>query len=712
VLVVLGGVLGAGIMFATTYIYILDNPASMERIVVNKITSAFSKALTFEGRRKVYAKLPEINVPVPSSPPKEWNTALWAKAVSDALDEAESSWILMARASMRKELLQEALKFPHAADKLHAVREVLPASVERNVLVQDVLDDELAKTGWLDAALLEANPPATELDSADIRTRILVSAVSYFPGAVNRLVQFLEDPSLISVFAQEPKHVQTALESLLRVYRDAIDSDKTREFTLQRALQTTIDVLPTLSDMGPWQLYVRAIEDDLLGPLARDARVTPDILFQVKAVFLALPSEIQARILLRALRHPLARATSVTADEQAVVVRDLLSSGGVVSVKLGQVLAEDPKVPMSYRRLLGSLRDSNEPMSVAAFWHAIPRSLRRRITKLGPCLGVGSVKQVHKAMFDDGSVCAVAVLRANVEEEALASLTALEVSEDVGVVSKRLGRLVYGEFNLFGEGEALAEFASTKIGRHRLFRVVGVHHHSPKCLVEEIAEGPTLAAMLDCPLPANAPRAVVQRRERTKQLLTEYHRTVFDAFVSDGLIHSDIHLGNAVVQDLPSGELGLVLFDVGQWERIGFADTKGLLWVLSAISTLERRVALRDVALSSLAEVSGLAFDAPGQPLRARLELAFSDAIKPFDDGTVPDQRQAYFLFLRACERHGVNLPKGAFAVAKMLDSMTSQTVQLGLPNVIEDAIEGFLRRHLTWTETASLLRGSIRAKF
>jgi len=305
----------------------------------------------------------------------------------------------------------------------------------------------------------------------------------------------------------------------------------------------------------------------------------------------------------------------VTPDEQAEVVRDLLSSGGVVSVKLGQVLAEDPKVPISYRRLLGSLRDSNEPMSVAAFWHAVPKTLRSRIKKLGPCLGVGSVKQVHRALFDDGKEYAVAVLRANVEEEALASLNALESSQDVGVVAQRLGRLVYGEFNLFSEGEALADFASTKVGMHALFRVVKVVHHSPKCLVEEIADGPTLAQVLEKPLRPDASPQSVEYIVKTKKLLTEYHRTVFKAFVGDGMIHSDIHLGNAVVQTLPTGELGLVLFDVGQWERIGFADTKGLLWVLSAISTVQRRVALRDVALTSLTEVSSLTSgsDVPGE---------------------------------------------------------------------------------------------------
>lgn len=104
----------------------------------------------------------------------------------------------------------------------------------------------------------------------------------------------------------------------------------------------------------------RAIEADLLGPLRRDAQIPEEILLQVKQVFLALPSRIQARILLTAIQHPAAR--TAWADETngedggksndsddcregtAEMVRDLLSAGGVVAVKLAQVIAEDPRV--------------------------------------------------------------------------------------------------------------------------------------------------------------------------------------------------------------------------------------------------------------------------------------------------------------------------------------------------------------------------------
>merc|ERR1712048_696127 len=122
-------------------------------------------------------------------------------------------------------------------------------------------------------------------------------------------------------------------------------------------------------------------------------------------------------------------------------------------------------------------------MEANAFWHAIPSSIREHITHLGPRLGTGSVKQVHRASFADGTEYAVAVLRSDVEDEALASLSALEAAPELAPVASRLKHLVYGEFNLFAEGEALGDFAATEIGRNDRFRVVRVKHNSPRCLI-------------------------------------------------------------------------------------------------------------------------------------------------------------------------------------------------------------------------------------
>ena len=135
----------------------------------------------------------------------------------------------------------------------------------------------------------------------------------------------------------------------------------------------------------------------------------------------------------------------------------------------------------------------------------------------------------------------------------------------------------------------------------------------------------------------------------------------------------------------------LILFDVGQWERIGLADTKALLWILGSISSLDRRVSLKEVALENLSKVSSLHLDSDSMNesekkklIKEKLNTSYVEAIQPFEDGTFPDQRQAYMLFLRACERNQIVLPKGAFAVAKMIDGMLSQKQQFNLHDVAE----------------------------
>ena len=91
--------------------------------------------------------------------------------------------------------------------------------------------------------------------------------------------------------------------------------------------------------------------------------------------------------------------------------------------------------------------------------------------------------------------------------------------------------------------------------------------------------------------------------------------------------------------------------------------------------------------------------------------MSTSEAIAPFEDGTLPDQRQAYMLFLRACERNGVDLPQGAFSVAKMIDGMLSQKDQFGLFDVAEESIGKFLKKQMSWWELSSVMKGQIATK-
>ena len=150
------------------------------------------------------------------------------------------------------------------------------------------------------------------------------------------------------------------------------------------------------------------------------------------------------------------------------------------------------------------------------------------------------------------------------------------------------------------------------------------------------------------------------------------------------------------------GGLQFALFDVGQYERINRADTLALLWTLSWISSPENHERLRRVATRHLVDVStfiaptnrsgtaaGAAAGAAGAtaPVASPAKLisaAFDDAVASNADGTFPDKKTAYMLFLRNAEQRGVLLPQGAFALAKMLDGIISQQESYGLQPVVD----------------------------
>jgi len=218
-----------------------------------------------------------------------------------------------------------------------------------------------------------------------------------------------------------------------------------------------------------------------------------------------------------------------------------------------------------------------------------------------------------------------------------------------------------------------------------------------------VANGPTLAKVL-CGVTRLS--ADLDSLQPTLSLLHELHSSVLGAFVHEGLIHSDVHLGNIVQEEMEDGSLALALFDVGQFEHVGPADVKALLWTLSWISGPSRYDQLRGIALHHLSAVSSLKAPEEGMDrAQTKLQLAtaisnaFDEATSPFEDGSLPDKKTAYMLFLRNAERDGVVLPRGAFAVAKMVDSVFSQQDSFGLPDVVDDTIEKFLVRSLTWEE-------------
>jgi hypothetical protein len=464
--IIWGGLVGVTALTGGIAVYLYRRPETIERVVVDMTLNAFSKALDFDSRKSMYFDLPDPSI-MPAaafeamaiaalSSNNEKNVSpveKWAELVLEMSKKLESSFLVQAKAEMRDKLVKETLEFENVKKRLSVLAEILPPSVERNIVLEDQLTLELEKRGgWLNADLLESNSSQDDAETCDLGTKLVIMAISFFPGPINGLIAMLQGKIACDAFAssisksEDAKKVLANSMSTLQKSFCALHP-RVRSHVLNAALTHTIDMLPRLGKINSggitpyvfssfvlfclrvraffisppslslslsshththtrarvfasirsthsiytnrYDLYVRTIDQDLIRPLGRDARINENILDQVRRVFLALPSHIQARVLLTAMDHTSSVGQSdMNPEEQAALVRDLLSSGGVVSIKLAQMLAEEAKVPIYYRRLLGGLRESNEPMHVSFFWHGIPKSVRRHIKKLGQCIGM------------------------------------------------------------------------------------------------------------------------------------------------------------------------------------------------------------------------------------------------------------------------------------------------------------------------------------
>ena len=76
-------------------------------------------------------------------------------------------------------------------------------------------------------------------------------------------------------------------------------------------------------------------------------------------------------------------------------------------------------------------------------------------------------------------------------------------------------------------------------------------------------------------------------------------------------------------------------------------------------------------------------------------------------------KRNGYRFLLQVIDIHSryawsVLLPKGAFAVSKMMDSVISQQESFGLPKVLDEAIEANIRQNMSWREWSNIAQRTV----
>ncbi|NKZ02168.1 ABC1 kinase family protein [Actinomadura latina] len=395
------------------------------------------------------------------------------------------------------------------------------------------------------------------------------------------------------------------------------------------------------------------------------------------------------------LRHGLgpylrgrARPTSRTARSLA----HALEQGGVVFVKLGQVVSTRRDVlPPEFVQELGRLQDRATPVP----WHDIARVIRDELgappesvfaTIDREPLAAASVAQVHTATLKSGEEVVVKVQRPGIRAV---------VERDLDIVG-RLARTLQSRAawaKAFGVVDLAGGFAAAL--REELdFRVearnmasVGAAAKDPDVVVprphDDLCTGRVLVMqrLKGTSLRNAGPRIDAHGLDRT-ELAHTLLDTVLRQIVLDGVFHADPHPGNVLLLD--DGRLGLI--DFGSVGRLGPELRRCLQHMLHALNRGDA-VAVTDAFLEIVARPDEL----DEQALTRALGAFMTRHLGP---GSVPDMAMFTGLF-RLVARFDLAVPAEIAAVFRALATLEGGLTELAPGFGIVPGAQAFGEAHL-----------------
>ena len=352
-----------------------------------------------------------------------------------------------------------------------------------------------------------------------------------------------------------------------------------------------------------------------------------------------------------------------------------LDEAGGIYVKLGQILSTRSDVlGPEIAGELATLQQDSAPASREEIEPHLIESLGADLDTVfiefdWEPIGSASLAQVYRARLVDGTDVVVKVQRPNIDQE---------VERDLRIIAQVSGyldvRTEWGE--MFNLAELADEFADTvrkeldyereatttaevqqAFSAYPALRVPAVYTEisSPKVLVQEFIEGPTLG------------RAGVVGGEQGRMLADQLFDAQVAAMINGDRFHADPHPGNLILCE--DDQLGLI--DFGLSTRLDAFERAGLNDVLSAI-------ALYDPSLLSEAAFT------IGEPRRevdgAKLERACARIMTEHLDPSGQPTAEMLNDFLDIVYRFGLALPPNITALFRALVTLQGSLEQLS-PN-------------------------------
>jgi predicted unusual protein kinase regulating ubiquinone biosynthesis (AarF/ABC1/UbiB family) len=252
--------------------------------------------------------------------------------------------------------------------------------------------------------------------------------------------------------------------------------------------------------------------------------------------------------------------------EQLFAVLGQLRGG---AMKVGQALAVyESMMPAElaepYRRALVRLQTHGPALPARDVHRVLDQQLGRQWRTRLPEFddvptAAASIGQVHRAVTADGRPVAVKVQYPGADEALDADLRVLErfarlftlivPGLDARAVMRELRARTLEELDYRDEADRQRAFAA-EFANGKDLHVPAVVASSPKVLVSEWLDGPSLATLIGRPAASPADRAA---RDRYAHTIVE---TMFSSPVRIGMVHGDPHPGNFMV--LPDDRLAMV----------------------------------------------------------------------------------------------------------------------------------------------------------
>jgi Predicted unusual protein kinase len=670
---IIGGLGGLSLASGVGYFY-YKNPNKIVDIMAVNVKKTFDKEHNVLSKIAIFLKFPEPKIYIPPLAIDDSKANLsieeWHKIVSETYEKLNKSKTLGIINYMQKTLISRINDIEDPILRIQGLKAAIPDSLELRIEIEHVLSEIMKNNEWINKDILEE---ACTIESQTIhktKTKLLQYAFLCFPIMNNiTIFDIINNESLLDKyldnFSKDKKEkIKSCIEEILTYY-------KSLDPLIQEIIQFNIFMTvinhykKTKENKKKFKKLIKEklgkkLDFDIIKPYVND----------LINVFLDLPPSTQAKMLICCFKN----------YDNMKLLKELIKHGGIVFIKIAQIISENPQVPLEYRKLLSSFKDSNTKKNILEFWKNIPLSLRcDEIEKLGICIGVGSIKQVHLVKLKGNTKPQIiGLINSEADDNTISVLKALKNIELVSNLDYRIKRGIFHELNLWNEYEAFLELNKSQYSKNSNIELPKVYIVSSQCIIRDYVKGLPLSKM---------PAENFVKEELLEKLLSLYNTTISASF--GGYILSDLHLANIIYCN---DNKKLVLFDPGQNEKIKNDEMTVLLWILVCMSKKKYMPNFKNKIIEKMLPICSSTLEE--KKIIEIIGNIYNDVHK------IDDEKERILTFFSKIESNNITLPHGFYSFIKMIDNVMSQQKILNInDNMCQERIKNEFLNRLTYYE-------------